>query len=149
MFRIVVLASLGWVAGLVGAAAPPGDLLEREQQRLEGTWRVTAAEAEGMAIPAREFRDLRLTFKDGKFTARRGNEEAQEGTYVIDPSSNPKEMDITRTNGPDRGKKQLAVYSLAGDLLKICSCETGTERPSGFDTRDRPGHTLMTLRRVR
>jgi uncharacterized protein (TIGR03067 family) len=145
MYRIL-LASLVSVAGL--AAAPQDELLEREHQRLEGTWRVISAEAEGTPIPPREYRDLQLTFKDGKFTAKRGDEEPQEGTYVLNPSRNPREMDITRANGPARGQKQLAVYSLAGNLLKICSCESGTERPSGFDTRDRPGYTLMTLRRV-
>jgi uncharacterized protein (TIGR03067 family) len=146
MFRIVVLASLLSVLGL--AAAPPEDLLQREHQRLEGTWRVVSAEVEGTPIPAREYRDLRLTFKNGKFTARRGVEEAQEGTYAIAPAVTPKEMDIIRSNGPTRGQKQLAVYSLVGDLLKICSCESGTARPTDFDTRDKPGHTLMTLRRV-
>ncbi len=145
MFRFVVLASLVSVAGL--AAAPSDELIEREHKRLEGTWRVVSAEVEGTPIPAREFRDLQLTFKDGKFKAKRGDEEAQEGTYAIDPSRNPREMDITRTNGPAQGQKQLAVYSITGNLLKICSYESGTERPSGFDTRDRPGCTLMTLRR--
>ncbi len=146
MFRFVVLASLLSAAGL--AAAPQDEFIEREHQRLEGTWRVLSAEADGTPIPAREFRDLQLTFKDGKFTARRGDEEPQEGTYTLDPSRNPKQMDVTRTNGPARGQKQLAVYSLNGNILKICSCETGSERPAGFDTRDKTGYTLMTLRRL-
>ncbi len=146
MFRTIAVGSL--VLGVsFAAAAPQDEFIEREQQRLEGTWRVIAVETEGKPIPAREYRDLLLTFKNGKFTAKRGDEEAQEGTYVINPARNPKEMDIERTDGPARGQKQAAVYSLAGNLLKICACEAATGRPAGFDTRDRPGHTLMTLRR--
>jgi uncharacterized protein (TIGR03067 family) len=148
MFRVIAAGSLVLGVSLAAAAAPPDDLMELEQQRLEGTWRVIAVESGGMAIPRREYRDLELTFKDGKFTAKRGDEEAQKGTYTINPSRNPKEMDIDRADGPARGKQQLAVYSLAGNLLKICSCEASSARPTGFDTRERPGHTLMTLRRV-
>jgi uncharacterized protein (TIGR03067 family) len=148
MFRTIAAGFLILGVGLAAGAGPTEEALEREQQRLEGTWKVVAVEAEGKLVPAREFRDLRLTFKDGKFTARRGDEEPQQGTYTIDPGKNPKEMDIAREGGPARGQKQLAVYSLAGNLLKICSCESATVRPTGFDTRDRPGHTLMTLRRV-
>jgi uncharacterized protein (TIGR03067 family) len=135
-------------AGLV-VAGPKEELLEREQERLAGTWRVVGAEVGGMPIPPRAYRDLTLTFKDGKFTARMGDEEPQEGTYTIDPAKNPREMDISRAGGPAKAKKQTAIYSLAGDLLKICSVEAGDERPADFDTREKPGRTLLTLRRVR
>jgi uncharacterized protein (TIGR03067 family) len=148
MFRLNVAGFLFLGIALAASAGPLDDLIERDQQRLEGTWKVIAVEAEGTPIPAREFRDLQLTFKDGKFTARRGDEEPQVGAYTINPGKNPREMDIDRTDGPAKGQKQVAVYSLAGNILKICSCEADNPRPKGFDTRDKPGHTLMTLRRV-
>jgi uncharacterized protein (TIGR03067 family) len=136
------------VLALTGAQTPREEGIRREHQRLEGTWSVVSAETGGTAIPPREFRDLKLTFKDGKFTARRGDEEPQEGTYTIDPGKTPREMDVTRGDGAGRGQKQVAIYQLAGNLLKICSCEAGAERPTSFDTRDRPGWTMMTLRRM-
>jgi uncharacterized protein (TIGR03067 family) len=139
---IVLGASLAW------AGQPDEEAVRREHRRLEGTWSIVSAEVAGTAIPAREFRDLKFAFKDCKFTARRGDEEAQEGTYGINPSKSPREMDISRSNGPARGQKQLAIYQLTGNLLKICSCESGTERPTSFDTRDHPGWTMMTLRRL-
>jgi uncharacterized protein (TIGR03067 family) len=148
MFRTIAAGLLVLGVGFAAGAGPPEERIEREWQRLEGTWQVVAVEAGGTPIPAREYRELRLTFKDGKFTARRGKEEPQEGTCTIDPGKNPKEMDIARTSGPARGQNQFAIYSLAGNLLKICSCETDNPRPASFDTRDKPGHTLMTLRRV-
>jgi uncharacterized protein (TIGR03067 family) len=134
--------------GVACAGQPDEEAVRREHQRLEGTWRVVGAEVEGTAIPPREYRDLSLTFKDGKFTARRGEEEPQQGAYAIDPGKNPREMDITRSNGPARGQKQLAIYQRTGNLLKICSCESGTERPTSFDTRGHPVWTMMTLRRL-
>jgi uncharacterized protein (TIGR03067 family) len=146
MYRRLLVVVL--VLGFGVAAGPRPEMVERERQRLEGTWKVTRADAGGTPIPQKEFRDLRLTFKGDKFTARRGDDDAQEGSFTIDPTKNPKEMDITRRNGPARGQKQLAVYQLNGDLLTICSCESETERPTGFDTREQPTWTVMVLRRV-
>jgi uncharacterized protein (TIGR03067 family) len=147
MFRSTVLVVMAVGAGVV-SAGPADEVIQREHKRLDGTWRVVGAEAGGVAIPDREYRDLTLTFKGGKFTARRGDEQPQEGTYAVDPTKNPREMDITRSAGPAPGQKQLAIYQITGDLLKICSCDAGGERPTAFETRDRPGCTLMTLRRV-
>jgi uncharacterized protein (TIGR03067 family) len=147
MFRLIASALVLLGIGLVHATAGEG-AIQREHERLEGTWRVVSAEVGGMAIPAREFRDLTLTFKAGKFVARRGQEEPQEGTYNPSPTKNPREMDITRSTGPMSGPKQLAIYQLTGNLLKICSCVSDTERPTSFDTREQPGWTMMTLRRV-
>jgi uncharacterized protein (TIGR03067 family) len=132
----------------VAAAQPADEAVRREHQRLEGTWRVVSAEVQGTPIPPKEYRDLKLTFKDGKFTARRGEEEPQEGAYTIDPTKNPREIDITRGKGTAPGEKQLAIYHPTGNLLKICSCVSGTERPTSFDTRDHAGWTMMTLRRL-
>ena len=143
----VVLVLMVFGAGIAGAG-PAEEAVQREHKRLEGTWRVVSAEAGGKAIPAREYRGLAMTFAAGKFSARRGDEEAQEGTYSVDPTKNPREMDITRTTGPAQGRKQVAIYQLSGDLLKICSCASDEERPTSFDTRDRPGCTLMVLRRA-
>jgi uncharacterized protein (TIGR03067 family) len=139
----MVVVSLVLGACLVARAAPPEDVLRREQERLEGTWRVVAAEAGGAAIPAREFRDLTLTFKGGAFTARRGDEQAQAGTYSIDPARSPREMDITR--GRDR---QVGIYQVTGNTLKICAGPANGGRPTTFATRETPGATLLTLRRV-
>jgi uncharacterized protein (TIGR03067 family) len=133
---------------LVGSAAwavPPEEVARREEQRLAGTWRVIAAEAGGVAVPPKEYRELRLTFKDGKFTARRGDEAPEAGTYKLDPSRDPRGMDIVRRIG-GREVVQKGVYSLNGSLLKICA--SVEERPEGFDTRDRPDRTFLTLRRV-
>jgi uncharacterized protein (TIGR03067 family) len=129
-------------------AGPAEEAAQREHKRLQGTWRVISVEAGGSAIPTREYRGLALTFAAGKFSARRGEEDGQQGTYSVDPTKSPRQMDITRTNGPAQGRKQVAIYQLTGDLLKICSCEASGDRPTGFDTRDRPDCTLMVLRRV-
>jgi uncharacterized protein (TIGR03067 family) len=123
------------------------DRLKREEEKLAGTWRVVSVEAGGQAVPQQQFRGLKMTFKAGKFTAQKGQGDKQEGTYKLDPSKNPKQIDISRKNGPKEGRNQLGIYSLAGNTLKICTFGSDKSRPDSFDTRDRPAATLMTLRR--
>jgi uncharacterized protein (TIGR03067 family) len=144
MGRAVVLVLLAVSSVQAETAA---ERVRREEQRLEGTWRVIAAEAGGVTVPQREYRELRLTFRGGKFVARRGDEEPQEGTYTIGPSKDPREMDIVRRVGKGKEVRQQGVYSLTGDTLKICA--STEDRPRDFSTRDHPDRTLLTLRRVR
>jgi uncharacterized protein (TIGR03067 family) len=121
--------------------------VKREEEKLSGTWEVVRVEADGQALPPKQFRGLKMTFKAGKFTAQMGQGEKQEGTYKIDPTKNPKRIDISRKNGPPAGRDQFAVYSLAGNTLKVCSGGSAKERPDGFETRGKEGRVLMTLRR--
>jgi uncharacterized protein (TIGR03067 family) len=121
--------------------------VKREEEKLAGTWRVVSVEADGQALPAKQFRGLKMTFKAGKFTAQREQGDKQEGTYKLDPSKNPKRIDIARKDGPPEGRNQLAIYSLAGNTLKICSDNSDKDRPDGFTTRGKEGRVLMTLRR--
>jgi uncharacterized protein (TIGR03067 family) len=123
------------------------DRVQREEEKLAGTWRVVSVEAGGEAVPPAQFRGLKMTFKAGKFTAQKGQGDKQEGTYKLDPSQSPRRIDISRKNGPKEGRDQLGIYSLAGNTLKICTFGSAKARPDSFDTRDRPAATLMTLRR--
>jgi uncharacterized protein (TIGR03067 family) len=129
------------------ALQPAAERAKREEEKLAGTWQVVSVEVDGQAVPPKEFRGLKMTFKAGKFTAQKGQGDKQEGTYKLDPSKSPKQIDISRKDGPAEGRNQLAVYSLAGNTLKICSAGSDKERPDGFATRGKEGRVLMTLRR--
>ena len=129
------------------ALQPADDKAQREEEKLAGTWQVVSVEADGQNLPANQFRGLKMTFKAGKFTAQKGERDKQEGTYKIDPSKNPKQIDIRHKTGPLAGRDQLAIYSLAGNTLKVCSGGSDKERPDNFLTRGKEGRVLMTLRR--
>ena len=143
------LATLFLLLFPLGAHAFQGaaERVQHEEEKLAGTWQVVSVEADGQAVPAKQFRGLTMTFKAGKFTARQGQGEKQEGTYRVDPGKTPKQIDIRHTTGPLAGRDQLAIYSLAGNTLKVCSSGSDKERPDGFATRGQEGRVLMTLRR--
>lgn len=136
--------------GLLGraSAVTPEERLKREQEKLAGTWRVAGMQVNGTILPARQVPDLRLTFKDGKFTVRLGKDKPQEGTYKIDPSKKPKTIDIN--NGKteaEKDKNQVGIYELIGNSLRICACPASSERPTDYTTNDKPGYTVLILKR--
>ena len=55
--------------------------------------------------------------------------------YTIDPSKDPKEMDWIVEIDPGHPIRQPAIYSLAGDTLKICHAAAGKPRPTKFESR--------------
>ena len=129
------------------ALQPAEERAQREEEKLAGTWRVVGLEQGGRAAPPNVYRGLKTTFrKGGQFTSQFG-EDKQEGEYKLAPAKSPKQIDLLRKAGPKEGRKQLAIYSLAGNTLKICSLGSDKDRPENFDTRGKPDCTLMTLRR--
>jgi uncharacterized protein (TIGR03067 family) len=130
------------------AAQTPQQRRQREDEKLAGVWRVVGVEVDGRTLAREEIPNLRLTFQKGQFKVQLGSEKPQEGTYQLDPGKSPKTIDIARTTGPDKGKKQRGIYELTGNNLKICACEEKNERPTTFDTQDKPGYTVLILRRI-
>ena len=45
-------------------------------------------------------------------------------------------MDITGTEGPNKGKTFQAIYELDGDTLKVCYDLSGKGRPTEFKTAE-------------
>src|SRR5215218_7871657 len=111
--RIVLALSLvAFVPALVRA-----DEKADEWKAMSGKWTVEKAILGGAEATA-ALSTAVLTLADGKYVLTLGQED--KGTVTIDLAKKPKQMDIEGTEGPNKGKKYLAIYDLAGDSLKIC-----------------------------
>ncbi len=139
------MSALTGVLALV-LAAPAEEVGRHEAENLEGNWRVVSVEVDGAKLPADQVRGFTLNLKAGRFVSDMG-EQKQTGTYSVDASANPKRFDIVPADGPDKGKTRPMVYSLDGNVLRLCGSEIGTERPADFETKNRHGVILMVLRR--
>ena len=65
----------------------------------------------------------------------------------MDPSVKPKAMDITGTEGPNKGKIIQAIYELDGDTWKVCYDLSGKERPKSFKTESGTMALLVVYKR--
>ena len=102
---------------------------------LSGTWSCVAATVDGKAL-AKETTDLlRLTLTQNRYKTEKGSEVLFESTYTLDPAKDPKQINMIGTEGDLAGKEAQGIYSLDGDVLRICYVMPGINRPAAFESR--------------
>jgi uncharacterized protein (TIGR03067 family) len=106
---------------------------DAKDDTLEGTWLPSAAELGGKQFPDEVRETIRLELKGDQYTVTVGTE-PDRGTCKRNPSAKPKALDITGTEGPNKGKTILAIYERNGDTLRICYDLSGKSRPAEFKT---------------
>jgi len=105
--------------------------IQAELKKFEGTWRFVSIEVEGDSVPDDLFADDRLVLKGRQFTSNvKGN--TTHGVFKIDPTANPKTIDLTFTDGAGKDQTQKGIYELDGDKQKICFSLPGRPRPTEF-----------------
>lgn len=114
--------------------------LRTDQERLQGTWGLSAMEAGGNAGPVQGFR---IRFAGDVCTMTSAIAAAISARYQLDPSRTPKEITLT----PAPGVTWPGIYELEGDSLRMCVNHGGSERPAAFSTRAKPTFFLYLLKR--
>ena len=113
---------------------------------IDGTWLPVEAELGGQKFPDEVLKTLKLTMSDGKYTVKAGKQ-VDKGTVKLEPTAKPKAMDITGTEGPNKGKTFLAIYELKDDTLRICYDLAGKKRPTEFKTVKDTQQFLVSYKR--
>ena len=113
---------------------------------IDGTWAPVSAEMGGQALPEESLRTIRLVLAGDTYAATVGGV-TDRGTFTLDPTQRPAAMEITGTEGPNKGKTIPAIYELTGDTLKVCYNLGGSARPAAFDTEGNAGLFLAVYRR--
>jgi uncharacterized protein (TIGR03067 family) len=140
---IMVVAALA----LVPFAAGGDDDAKKDIERFQGTWRVESAELGGEKLPLDMLKDFRLIIEGTKFTEKFSPDQISHGTFKVDVSKKPKTVDVTFTDGPNKGKTLLGIYELDGDTYKACFDISGKERPTKFESKKDTPVVLEVLKR--
>jgi uncharacterized protein (TIGR03067 family) len=128
LFCLIVSGSF-----LLGAgAAQENDSAKKDLDRLQGVWQMVSMEIVGKSLPEEKIKALKLTFKGNKATHPGADGKTEEATVKLDPSKNPKALDMSPLTGPGKGQTLLAIYAIEGDTLKICGARAGRDRPTEF-----------------
>ena len=118
------------VLALSGAFAAPAD---KDMAAIEGTWLPATAELAGKPFPEEVRKSIKLVIKGDQYTVTIG-EVVDRGTLKLDAAARPKALEVTGTDGPNKGKTFPAIYEQNGDTLRICYDLSGKKRPTEFKT---------------
>ena len=134
---------------LLAAARLRADAAKAQDKDLDGEWEMTDAVKDGKT-PQRPPEGVRPLYavKDGVMTPL-SVEGAKGGALKVDPSKDPKEVDATPLDGPQKGKAMLGIYEVKGDVLRLCFADPGIDRPTEFSSKEGSGRGLMTFQRVK
>ncbi len=136
--RKQVMALIGFclVAGGVAGQGGKGD------KALEGpTWSIVAFEKGGKKEDATG-KGFTATFTGGKLHLSKGGGDTKDGTYKIDPTKKPKQIDMVVENETVKG-----IYEIKGDTLRICGTAKGDPRPTEFKTGADSPALILTFSR--
>jgi uncharacterized protein (TIGR03067 family) len=114
----------------------------------DGVWEVASMEANGEALPSETYDGLKLTVTGAKYSANKDGE-IDRGTFSVDASKSPKQMDIRPEIGPGAGRTILAIYEFTGkDVMRVCyAVQDGASRPKDFRTEQDSGEVLIHYKR--
>lgn len=143
----IICVALSLVLGLFASSILADDV-EKDLKKLEGTWTFDSVEAGGNKLPAEQFKTMSVTMEGTKYSVKLNDMVVEAATQKIDSSKSPKTMDVTVTEGPNKGKVYLAIYEINGDTLKVCFDPEGKKRPTEFKG-DVGSQTLVVHKRVK
>jgi uncharacterized protein (TIGR03067 family) len=142
------LASVGWLL-LTGVAR--ADDAKKELEKLQGTWEIVEVVKNGRAIAPETLKGGQVVFKGDEMTLKAGSDDKDPRKFRVklDPSKNPKAVDMTALNRDYKGSSSPAIYEVDDDTLKLCSPNSPEtkERPTELKSEKGSQVVLFTLKR--
>jgi uncharacterized protein (TIGR03067 family) len=131
------------------SAEPAGsEAYKKDLAELQGTWKPVSMEMDGKFLTEEQIGKTRLTIKGEKFTFYTGKD-SHEGLYKIDPSHEPKHLDIEITRGEEVGKTYLVIYKFSEGKMIQCMEVSNAKRPLDFTGRKGSGNLYEIWERVK
>jgi uncharacterized protein (TIGR03067 family) len=126
------------------------EAIKKDRKHYTGTWQVASLEVDGKKAAEEDAQKITVINEaDGKWAIEVDGKVVARGTSQIDPTKKPKMVDLTATEGESKGKTALGIYEIKGDTRKVCYAPPGMERPTEFSSKERSGHILVVLKRVK
>src|SRR6476620_4647077 len=119
-------------AGLLLATQDHG---KDDLQNLQGSWLTVSLVSEGKTVvdenlPPKPGPVTKLVYEGNQWKVQVGDKTVATGTWKIDSTKIPKEIDILDESGLINEKTKRAIYELEGDTFKYCIGQAGKPRPT-------------------
>ena len=145
-----LFCAVGFAAfGVTGAQADDKAALATEARKFQGTWTIESSVTGGQEIPRDQLKGFLVIYEGDKHTVKVGDRVIQVGTQKIDPSKSPKTIDVTMSDGPNKGAVMLGIYEFDGETMKACFDPTGKKRPTEFKSTPGSQNFVNVHKRVK
>ncbi len=135
----------GCLLGLAIGADPVGEAALKELKALEGDWVVQRIETKDGKQEPGDGEQISLTIEGTKWTF--GTFQSGE-VVALDPSANPKLLDLKSVRKGREDTINEAIYKVDGDTLIICIYQgKDKKRPTSLDKPTEGDTVLWTLKR--
>lgn len=105
-----------------------------QMKTIQGNWICVSAIIGGKSLPEETAKQLRLTISEERYKTEKGGEVLFDSTYSVNSSASPKQIDLLGTEGNLAGRQGEGIYSMEGDILRICYTMPGQPRPEEFES---------------
>ena len=122
------------------------DAAEEDLKKLQGVWEVAGGEINGSVISESDIPSIILTITNQSYRVERDGG-TDRGAFTLDPSKQPKHMDIRPDSGDDAGNKMLAIYEIGADSFRVCYASPGEDRPTAFATEPDSRRLVINYKR--
>ena len=135
LIAMVLVAGIAVSAACVGSDRAAREAAQRDYKRLSGTWQLTQAIVDGRPVPEAQVKATVL-ITDGntfRFPQASGVGTHPAGTFTINPSTLPNQVDSVAIGGPNAGQVTLGIFEIIDDTHKrACWGPPGGPRPTEF-----------------
>jgi uncharacterized protein (TIGR03067 family) len=144
----MMISGLILTAGLLLATQDPA---KDDLQKLQGTWLTVSLVSNGKTVvdenlPPKPGPTTKVTYEGSKWRVIVGDKTVATGTWKIDSTRIPKEIDIMDESGMINDKTKRAIYELEGDTFKYCIGLAGKPRPTEFSAKEGSDNALIVSR---
>jgi uncharacterized protein (TIGR03067 family) len=143
------LALLLTAALLLAADSPKDGTGKKDADKFQGGWTTASLEFNGEQYDSLA-KQLRCTFKGNTVTVQGDDEVLKDYptlTFKLEPSTTPKQVDMTVKTGLQKDAVLEGIYELKDDELRICVRVFGKDRPTEFTSPSGESIALLVLKR--
>jgi len=119
-----------------------------ELTKLQGHWTMITLDVQEAFVPEAKLKGTTLEIKGNTYTVT-VRKTKHEVTLKLDPTQDPKHIDMTFPDGPNQPKLSKGIYKIEGDKLIICRGQAADgERPRNFVSSLTNDHFVVTWERT-
>jgi uncharacterized protein (TIGR03067 family) len=112
----------------------------------QGTWEIVSFEKDGSTAPQDDIAGITVMITGSAYKLI-NKDNVSKGTFTVDASKDPKEMDVHHQSESGNDQTMPAIYEITADSFRVCYNPEGGTRPTSFSTKPDSGFLSVSYKR--